>query len=185
MKKYFWTAPLSLIAIPLLSLAETCPEGQFCNPASSDTFEGLVVAVANLVTQIAIPIVVIFIIYAGFLFVSARGNTTQLTKAKETFYWTIIGALIVVGANFLARATVNLGQSLGNDDGSNGSNSSSSSSATGFTMEIFSNGTWAPLGAATYQDRTACETAANSQFPGKIINDTTSPVDGAVHCKSI
>jgi hypothetical protein len=87
--------------------------GEFVNPIRANTFGKLVVGVANLVTQIAVPIVVIFLMYAGFLFVSARGNQQQLTKAKETFYWTIVGALIVVGANFFARATVNFAQSLG------------------------------------------------------------------------
>ncbi len=88
-------------------------EGEFKNPINANTFGELVVAIADLVTQVAIPIVVIFIMYSGFLFVSARGNASQLTKAKETFYWTIVGALIVVGANFFARATVNFARSLG------------------------------------------------------------------------
>lgn len=83
------------------------------NPLGVASFAELVKNLADAVTKIAIPFVVVFLIYAGFLFVSARGNEKQLETAKKTFYWTIIGAAIVVGADALAHAAVNLVQSLG------------------------------------------------------------------------
>ena len=77
------------------------------------TFADLIASLADAVTAIAIPFVVVFLVYAGFLFVSARGNEKQLTTAKEVFYWTIIGAAVVVGADALAHAAVSLVQSIG------------------------------------------------------------------------
>ncbi len=84
----------------------------FKNPITAGTFAQLVEELATAVRDIAIPIVVVFLIYAGFLFVSARGNETQLKKAKETFYWTIIGAVVVIGAYALAQAAMQFAQSL-------------------------------------------------------------------------
>jgi hypothetical protein len=89
-----------------------CPPNQFCNPLASQSFEALVQSLANWVTVIALPIAAIFIIYSGFLFVTAGGNQAKVDAAKTTFYWTIIGAAIVVGAWALATAIVDFAQKL-------------------------------------------------------------------------
>lgn len=57
--------------------------------------------------------VVLAIVYAGFLFVAARGNPEQLTKARTTLFWTIIGALILLGAQVIAGAVQHTITSLG------------------------------------------------------------------------
>lgn len=86
--------------------------GQFQNPLTSQSFEALVQSLANWVAAIALPIAAIFIIYSGFLFVTAGGNQTKVDAAKTTFYWTIIGTAIVVGAWTLATAIVNFAKGL-------------------------------------------------------------------------
>lgn len=91
---------------------DTCAPGQFCNPLTSQSFEALVQSLANWVAAIALPIAAIFIIYSGFLFVTAGGNQSKIDAAKTTFYWTIIGTAIVVGAWALATAIVNFAQGL-------------------------------------------------------------------------
>ena len=48
-----------------------------------------------------VPIVVLFIIYAGFLFVMAQGNDAKLTKAKSVLGWTLVGAAILLGAKII------------------------------------------------------------------------------------
>lgn len=92
--------------------ASTCAPGQFCNPLTSQSFEALVQSLANWVAAIALPIVAIFIIYSGFLFVTAGGNQSKIDAAKTTFYWTVIGTAIVVGAWALATAIVNFAKGL-------------------------------------------------------------------------
>ena len=90
----------------------TCASNQFCNPLTSDSFEALVQSLANWVVGISIPIAAVFIIYSGFLFVTAGGNQAKVDAAKTTFYWTIIGAAIVVGAWALATAIVDFAKKL-------------------------------------------------------------------------
>jgi len=47
---------------------------------------------------LATPIIVIFIIYGGFLYVTARGNTEQISQATKTLTYAIIGGILIIGA---------------------------------------------------------------------------------------
>ena len=82
------------------------------NPIISGSFEAVVGLIASLIARIGMVLVVIFIIYSGFLFVSARGSDEQLKKAKQTFMWTIIGAAIIIGAYAIAEAVINFAKKL-------------------------------------------------------------------------
>ena len=73
----------------------------------------LLLALVDLVFLIGVPIIVIFIIYSGFLFVSARDNESQLEKARTVFFWTVVGALVLLGAKGIALAIQNTILSLG------------------------------------------------------------------------
>jgi hypothetical protein len=59
-------------------------------------------AILEVVIAIGTPIAILAVIYSGFLFVSARGNTTKLETAKSVFLWTVIGVAILLGAKLLA-----------------------------------------------------------------------------------
>lgn len=73
------------------------------NPlGETDTIWELVTIVINIVQTIMIPLVVLFLIYSGFLFVTAQGNESKLTKAKQVFFYTIIGTAIIIGAEALS-----------------------------------------------------------------------------------
>ncbi len=51
--------------------------------------------------DIAIPIIVLAIVYVGFLFIKAQGNDGELTKAKEALTWVLIGTAVIIGSNAL------------------------------------------------------------------------------------
>ena len=53
---------------------------------------------------LAYPVIVLFMVYAGFLFITAQGSEEKLNTAKKIFLWTVIGALIVLGAQALLIA---------------------------------------------------------------------------------
>ncbi|MES2930324.1 MAG: pilin [Patescibacteria group bacterium] len=63
-----------------------------------------IVTVLNIVLIIGIPIVALAIIYSGFLFVTAAGNSEKLKKAKATLLYTIIGAALLLGSLVIAEA---------------------------------------------------------------------------------
>lgn len=61
-------------------------------------------AILEIVLDIGVPIVALAIIYSGFLFVSAQGNSEKLKKAKQSFVYTVIGAAILLGCYVIAHA---------------------------------------------------------------------------------
>ena len=72
------------------------------------TLEEFVVAILNVFIIIATPIVVLFIIYAGFLYVTARGNAEQTQKATQALVYAIIGGVIMIGAVALSEILANV-----------------------------------------------------------------------------
>lgn len=80
------------------------PGSGFQNPLKYRDIYSFLAAVLDVLITIAFPILVLFIVYTGFLFVAAQGNETKLATAKKVLLWTIIGALLVLGAAVLSRA---------------------------------------------------------------------------------
>lgn len=85
---------------------------QITNPLKAENIPELIQNIATFVRNIGLPIAIIFIVYSGFLFVSAKGNEKRLESAKETFKWSVVGAALIVGADFLATAIVNFAKGL-------------------------------------------------------------------------
>src|SRR3989338_7320856 len=97
-------AVLVLLASPLLAGAKTGGTGgnptggtgcvgnscTVTNPLNAPDFKTLIEKVLQGVLIIAVPIIVLFIIYSGFLFVTAQGDTTKLQKARTNFFWVVI-----------------------------------------------------------------------------------------------
>lgn len=60
--------------------------------------------ILTVVVDIGVPIITLAIIYTGFLFVKSQGNSEELTKAKKTLVYTIIGAALLLGAFVISQA---------------------------------------------------------------------------------
>jgi hypothetical protein len=58
----------------------------------------------NVVLVVGVPIAALAIIYTGFLFVQAQGNSEKLTKAKNALLYTLIGTALLLGAFVIANA---------------------------------------------------------------------------------
>lgn len=68
-------------------------------PDLSSLIEGLL----RSIVYISFPIISLFVVYAGFKFLTAQGNETKLTSAKENIRYVILGALLILGAWALAQ----------------------------------------------------------------------------------
>ncbi|MFA6076500.1 MAG: pilin [Candidatus Paceibacterota bacterium] len=80
--------------------------GKICNPLGTKGVASIPAFIQKLlegVLQIGIPIVALAIIYCGFLFVAARGNSEKLGKAKDALLYTLIGAAILLGSWAIAQ----------------------------------------------------------------------------------
>lgn len=90
---------LTLALLPASALAQG---QQLNNPANAPDFQTFIANFLKAIVQISLPILTLYIVYSGFMFVMARGNEAQLEKAKHNFFYVIIGAILILGAWVLA-----------------------------------------------------------------------------------
>jgi Type IV secretion system pilin len=76
-----------------------CAPGQLCNPLQSQTVEDFLIAIIQIILVFAVPVIVFFIMYAGYLFVTAQGDASKITEARTALTWALIGGVIILGAN--------------------------------------------------------------------------------------
>lgn len=91
-----------IAALTVVSFAPAFVSAQITNPLAFDTLEDFFVALLDVIIIIATPIVVVMIVYSGFLFVTAAGNVEKLGRAKKTFIYALLGALILLGAQAIS-----------------------------------------------------------------------------------
>ena len=96
-----FVAPLGILAYD----SECTPEsGTICNPIPAvKSLPDLIRIILEGVLKVGIPVIALAIIYAGFLFVAARGNSEKLETAKQTLLYTLIGAAILLGSWAIAQ----------------------------------------------------------------------------------
>jgi hypothetical protein len=80
------------------------------NPLKVNSLEGLLNLLLDAVIRIGSIVLVLMLIWVGFMFVTSRGNEEKIRTARNAFMWTIIGGLILLGAKGIQSvisATVN------------------------------------------------------------------------------
>jgi len=100
MKNYFYrlltiTILSSLLLTPVLVKADVIT---ITNPLEAGSFTELMVAIAGILFKLAVAIAPIFIIIAGFYFLTAAGEPAKINTAKTIILWTAIGLLVVICA---------------------------------------------------------------------------------------
>lgn len=102
----FLTAALGVLAsvsAPYVLYAAECTGG-LCNPLDSkfSTIPLFIAGALQVLVIVALPIITLFLVVAGFMFIAARGNSGKLDEAKKNFVYVIIGALLILGAWIIA-----------------------------------------------------------------------------------
>ena len=113
----------SLLAVPLVGLAQAEPlvppcntvivdvpnvpgpgtHKGFANPCGWNQLVDLARRLLNFMVYIAVPIAAIAFAYAGWLYLSARGNPSQITQAHGIFLNVLIGIVIILIAWLVVR----------------------------------------------------------------------------------
>ena len=78
------------------------------NPIAFPSITSLLAGVLQVVIIIAIPIVMAYLIYGGFLYVTARGNPDQIRKGSSALIYGLIGAVIIIGSVAILEIITNL-----------------------------------------------------------------------------
>ncbi|MFM2381421.1 MAG: hypothetical protein RLZZ76_188 [Candidatus Parcubacteria bacterium] len=71
------------------------------NPIKAKSVGALFEAILDIVLVFAIPIIVFFIILAGFRYVTARGNGHVIEEAHMALLYALIGGVLILGARVL------------------------------------------------------------------------------------
>ena len=82
--------------IPELVSAQTSVT--LTNPLIFGSVQGLITAFVRALIVLLIPVVVFFIIYAGFQYVTGRGNPSSIADASKALLYAVIGGVIILGS---------------------------------------------------------------------------------------
>lgn len=88
--------------------SETLKNGTLNNPLKVHSIQELLASILNIVVIIATPIVVFFIIYSGFLYVTAKGDASKVKEATQSLTYSVIGGILILGAFAIAQIVKNL-----------------------------------------------------------------------------
>ncbi len=100
------TGGIILTAYTFLLPAFSLAQGVITNPLGTSgpkTIPEFIKILLEGALQVGIPVIALAVIYCGFLFVKARGNSEELTKAKDALLYTLIGAAILLGSWAIAE----------------------------------------------------------------------------------
>lgn len=86
-------------------------ESQVTPPSSGSTIDnplgentsliGFFNEILDVILIFAVPIIVLFIMFAGFKYVTARGNKDEISTANKALLYAVIGGVLILGANVL------------------------------------------------------------------------------------
>ncbi len=103
MKKITLAIFFMVISWPLSVAGLSSPFGD----NGMDFFDLLNVILDEILVPLGTVVVVMAIIYSGFLYVTAQGNDEQLKKAHQAIAWTAVGTVILLGATVLSHIIEN------------------------------------------------------------------------------
>lgn len=84
--------------------ADGCWEGITGGCYSFEDMKGLILKMVNIfVYVLPATICLFYLMYAGYISITAKGNPTQLQKSKETATWAVLGLIVIVTAYLIVN----------------------------------------------------------------------------------
>jgi TRAP-type C4-dicarboxylate transport system permease small subunit len=81
--------------------------GRLCNPLNYNSVTDLIPRILDIVAQVGLVVCTFFIIFAGFKYVTAAGNSGEIEKAHGILLWAVVGTAVLLGAKVLASILAN------------------------------------------------------------------------------
>ena len=110
----YYTIQAALLSslLPYLVNAQSAQEGggKLINPLSGDMsfMEFITFLVKDVLVGLIAPIVLtLALLYTGFMFIMAQGKEQELARAKNMFFFVIIGGILLLGAYVILEVLVN------------------------------------------------------------------------------
>lgn len=85
----------SIVSLPVFAFAD---QTGLENPLQAPTIQEFLKGILGAAMYLGLPVIALIIVYSGFLFVTARGNSEKITAAIYNFKWVAIGTGVFLGA---------------------------------------------------------------------------------------
>jgi hypothetical protein len=82
------------------------------NPLQAQNIQQLFDEILSFVITIGGVVIVLMLVLVGFKFVTAQGESEALSSARKSLFWTVIGALVLLGAKSIELGIAATIQSL-------------------------------------------------------------------------
>ncbi|QQR65380.1 hypothetical protein IPH92_02265 [Candidatus Kaiserbacteria bacterium] len=89
---------MSALYIPHAVFAD---DGKFINWLKAKDIPEFLLNIIDILLVFALPLIILYIMYAGYLFVTAQGNPGKVTEARTALLWAVVGGVIVLGAKII------------------------------------------------------------------------------------
>lgn len=83
------------------------------NPLQNiDSFPDLLNAIIGAIVDIGFIVLILMLVFVGFKFVAAQGREEELRNARSALVWTVIGGLILLGAEAISLVVQSTAEAL-------------------------------------------------------------------------
>lgn len=113
MKKLLNKSSIAILALlPASVLAYDAPAVKIKDPNTTSVAD-IIGKVIDWVLLLVGAITVLFIIYAGIMYVTSSGNKDQIEKAKQTLTYAVIGLIVIILAGVIVNLVTGLPTNVG------------------------------------------------------------------------
>ncbi len=98
-RRFVITVLITTVSLTSVALAQ---DVALKNPLNFSSIPEFIAGALKALALIALPIITLFLVISGFLFITAQGNQQKLETAKKNFVYVVIGAGLILGAWILA-----------------------------------------------------------------------------------
>lgn len=86
---------------------EAASSGAVTSFGSSATATQFLKSILGTIMYMSIPVIGLVLVYAGFMFITARGNTTKISTSIHNLTYIIAGIALVLGSYMIATMVYN------------------------------------------------------------------------------
>jgi nitric oxide reductase large subunit len=117
MKKII-TSFIFITFLSVFSVSFAVESNKLTNPLKVESVQGVIYLAVDIAMYIGVAFSILALIYVGFQFVMAQGNTDKLKEAKMWLLYIIVGLAILISARVIVEILKNTLSSAGVVDSS-------------------------------------------------------------------
>ncbi len=90
-----------------------CPSGVAnglvpCDPWAPEDILIFFISVRDFLLAVGLVLIIIFLVLSGIKFLTSRGNESQVEEARKMLIWSIVGAIVLIGAFVILQMIIGI-----------------------------------------------------------------------------